>query len=189
MKKLTALILLFVNTSVIKAQVAEDDIQVKKLYGFYQELIQKSNNMGGAEYRPQVEKGKKGYAILTIDTYCNELTKSGYFTTGFVESEKLRLKPCAEGIAKTKYSAYQKGEIPEYPEGCDWIYYDYWFHAQDNPDFINVTRTRSLDENSVEALFDFMTGTRENASKWEIKCRAVMRLENGEWRIDAIEFN
>jgi hypothetical protein len=188
MKKIT-LLLMFIIGSDFYAQIPEDDVQVKNLYDFYKEMIQKSNNLQGAEYRPQVEKGKKGYAVLTVDKYCKALTASGYFTTGFIESERAGLKACADGIAKTKYSIYEQGEIVEYPEGCGWAYYDRWFHAQDNPDFINVTWTRSLDENSIEALFDLMIGTKEDSSKWEQKCRAVMMLENGAWRIDALEIN
>jgi hypothetical protein len=57
----------------LNAQIQEDDIQVKTLYAFYKWYIQKSNTLETAGFMPMVEKGKKGYATLTVDVYCDVL--------------------------------------------------------------------------------------------------------------------
>src|SRR5688572_26892104 len=125
----------------LNAQIPEDDVQVKKLYAFYKWYIQNANTAETIGYMPMVEKGKKGYATVTVDAYCDAITRSGYFTTGFVDAEKKRLQPCADEIAKMKYSVYQKTDMGGFPEACDWFYYDRWFHAQTKPDRINITWT------------------------------------------------
>ena len=191
MLKKAILVFLIIPVFQLNSQIPEDDIQVKNLYTFYKWYIQKSNSLETTGFMPKVEKGSKGYALLGVDTYCAILTHSGYFTNRFIESEKTRLKPCADQIAKMKYSTYEKMsmEMGGLPNECNCFYYDRWFNAQDNPDRIRVTGTKSLGENSVEATFVFETGDEKNVSQWDTKCKAIMELESGSWKITGLEFN
>lgn len=177
-----------ISTVSLKAQSAVDTVITKNLVGFYTRYIKLDLALRENPYSPKVVKGKKGFARLTINEYCDSLRTSGYFTEGFIASEKLRTLPCADKMAKIKYAKFRKFEYGEWPDECGFFYYDYLLNAQDVPNGIRI-RSVKVEGSKATVNFTFYTGMEQDMADWPTNGIATMLIENNIWKIDALDLS
>ncbi len=129
-------------------QINPEEEKVKKsVISFYNWYIGMTKSHKYAEYVKGVNDGN-GKTKLETKEYFKRLDSLGVIGQEFIESEKLRFKPCSDFLKTVPWTEFSTADNFPYEDKCDFFYYYFWTYGQEPHDGVEVKKV-AIDRNKA----------------------------------------
>jgi hypothetical protein len=164
-------------------QVTSDQKEVSQaVTSFYTWYIGTTKDKRYSEYIKGV-KGDNGNTKLETKEYFQKLDSLEVIGQEFIDSEKIRMQPCADFLKTIPWTEFSTADDFPYEDKCDFFYYYYWTYGQEPHDNVEVLKV-TIDKKTAIAKTNIYFGdTKSNGDK------VIVRLTKtkGKWMISKIE--
>ena len=159
-------------------KISDQEKAKASVLSFYNWYIGITNNHSYSEYVKGVED-KNGITRLETKEYFKRLDSLGVIGQEFIDSEKIRMKPCADLLATIPWTEFSAAEDFPYSDKCGFFYNYYWTGGQEPRGGVQVFKGGVYDDKATVEAHLYYGNDKANGSTVIVH----LREKKGKWMI------